>query len=154
MPIVEDSNQCSSGDTPAAKNKYIKEEIDKIIPSLPFNPLLYYDQPLGKARKTSQSAPASTINRQKVNSNKERNRLLTFMRRMNKVQRTVGWMGIIFSESFSPIIRRDLSEPAFDRLLESFINIRPYILEVIKQAWPEYPRVLEVIGGIFFHKRF
>jgi hypothetical protein len=154
LSLVEHTNQGSRGDTTTAKNKYIKDEIDKIVESLPFNPLFNYDKPPRKSRKTSKSATVREVHRHKINTDKERNRLLSSMRRLNKLQRTVGWVGIIFMDAFSPIVQRDISEVAFDLLLESFLTVRPDIIKVVKQAWPSYPPVLEDIGGFVLHKLF
>ena len=141
----------SRQETTAAKTRFLTREISFIVPTLAFNPFLSYDKP-AKVRKTAAGSSATGLTLAKASDHKERTRFINMMRRLNRLQRMGGWTGIIFSESIAPIISRDMSEAEFERVVDSFLAVRPDILKVIKKAWPSYPLLLENSSGIHFYK--
>jgi hypothetical protein len=79
--------------------------------------------------------------------------VLRSMQRWWTIQNRVGWLGIAMSHGFKASILDHGSDPAFRNLVDTLVNQRHVMTEILELAWPNFPPLLLLVGGTSLNMR-
>lgn len=109
------------------------------------------NQLIGELRKSLPSVLKTFVNVsvdktpaavQKSTQSKFRN-----FRRWAEIQSTVGWIGILLSQSFSSDAMLRLTDLQFEQFKKLLLLLRPELQQRTLEHWPDCPSIMFEIGG-------